>query len=564
MTPSVRYPAGPATPHGAYQILKGDIPLVRYRSHDDSTVFDLMGGMSAPFHDRTLPECIALRGLKGLIPPWQTIDQKGATEDGVTFLDALYDPIEIDAELTAVGRDPKYTRRVIRDWIAANDVKETGELSWFTHELGRWWADVRWFKTPTDKLMGTQRNRQDFTWTWRADNAFWRSYDDIDMFRFAFESVIDEFAAPTIANLGDDWDTNYTGTGGGYIAADGTAAVWIDDPEDPILTNGRTVDCRRKNFETDTNNQAIECIVGSFPEWSYPDNAYNFLWGRMKTTGTPGAWGIRLIFGIGYLRLSSFVNGVEYIIRDRGLIVPPMPGEKFTLVCGFEGNERLYKVYRNGIEILSAVEPTGANIGPEYRGVGFGMHAGAAILTQATPASILRWNAADNMTVTQSGWLTRRNAGDQEMFDRLTLFGPGTFRIGNGPNTSDYVEFGPLLNNQVVRINTDPRDRQITDLTSIPPTPQELNQFQRALKDFIGFATANNVPPILQAIESMFGIVPPQGNLYSLLRGRWSRGIPKKSPGAPVKAHKVFVSIDDGNADSAVMASGTPLRRYPA
>jgi hypothetical protein len=34
MTPVVRYPAGQITPHGAYHILKGDIPTVKLRAYD--------------------------------------------------------------------------------------------------------------------------------------------------------------------------------------------------------------------------------------------------------------------------------------------------------------------------------------------------------------------------------------------------------------------------------------------------------------------------------------------------------------------------------------------------
>lgn len=125
------------------------------------------------------------------------------------------------------------------------------------------------------------------------------------------------------------------------------------------------------------------------------------------------------------------------------------------------------------------------------------------------------------------------------------------------------VEFGPLLPNQIMQIRTDPRKYGVRDLTVIPASPQELNIFQKALQDFVSFATGNNVPPLLEAIQSAFGIAPPQGNPYSLLKGRFSRPVPAKSPGAPVQPYYVKVEIDDGDASSMVLASGTPLRRYP-
>lgn len=568
MTPKIRYPSGPVTPHGAYQILKGDQPLVNYQSADGSVVFNLMGGMSAPNHDRSRPECIALRKLKGLIPPWQTIDQKGATEDGVTFLDALYDPIEIDADVTAIGRDPKHTRKVIRDWIAANDVKEPGQLSWWTQELGRWWADVRWFKTPTDDLMGAQRNRQDFKWVWRGDNGFWRTYDDIQQFRISYQYAFEPFNFVTTDGLGDNWDIVYQGDGGGHIRADGQQAVWEDDPGDPVGSTGLDVIARRVGLETETDNQVVSLVIGSGYSWLYAFLARQDLWARMPTTGTFGEDGVRLRISRNFARLSSFVGGDETVLREWDMGLPPGPYDTFTLVAGYEENSRLFTVFRNGALVQSVVEPgTGSLIGEDYRGAGFGLHVGPDVeaLFNRLPSGVFQWSAGDNKDATNaSGFLPLVNPGDQPIFYRYTFFGPGTFYIANGPGSTDYVKFGPLLPNQIVQINSDPRDRQITDLTSIPPTPQQLNQFQQALKDFVNFATANNVPPLLQSVLSVFGIAPPQGNLYSLLGGRFSRPIAPKSPGEPVKVQHVAVSITGGNANSAVIAVGTPLRRYPA
>lgn len=179
VVPARRYPAGPITPHGSYYILNGTHPEVQLRAYDDSIWFDLMGGRAIP--DRyTAPEVVILKrdGLKGLIPPWRTIDQKGATEDGVHFVDALYDPIEVVANVSCRGRDGRRTRKVVGDLIASIDVKKTSQLSWFTQDMGYWWADLRWFKTPPDVMMvGGQHRRQDLTLILRADNGFWRSYD---------------------------------------------------------------------------------------------------------------------------------------------------------------------------------------------------------------------------------------------------------------------------------------------------------------------------------------------------------------------------------------------------
>ena len=564
--PLVRYPSGPITKHGAYHILHNRIPQVALRSYDDTVVFNLMGGLAIP--NRTIPERVQINaedGLKGLIPPWQTIQQKGATQDGATFIDALYDPTEVEMNVIAHGRNPAYARKVVRDLIASIDAKETSELSWTTHELGRWWAKVRWFKTPVDSFAGGAHNDQPLSLRLLADDAFWRSYDCVRQFDFGFDTDSDGFDTEYEPGLGPDWTLHYSGDGGGYLYSNGRQAKWKDDPEDPVLTGGRTVVARRDDFETDTDNQVIEVRLGSLQEWSFRDTAYNDIWGRMAMTGDPGANGVRVRFGLNWIRLSYFVAGVETVLRQRPLLIPPIPGERFTLVCGFEGDSRLFKVKRNGIPIMHVKERgTGSLLGSSYRGTGFGMHAGAALITQATPAGVVKWSAGDNSTVTQTKFLEMFNVGDQPMWIRFTCFGPfSKVTISDGPNSEDSVSFGPLLENQVVQIRTDPRKRGVVDLTSSPASVTQQKAWQQALVDFVSFATGNNVPPLLQAIGSALGIVPPQGNLYARLQGRFSKPIPPKSPGQPAQPYHIKVTIDDGTADTAVIAAGTPLRRYP-
>ena len=562
-----RYPAGPITPHGAWHLRRGRIPNLQLTAYDESIRFDLMGGKAIPH--RTAPEVVVVKkgGLKGLIPPWETIDQKGATEDGVTFLDALYDPIEVDMTVVAKGRDPQHLRRVVRELIGSIDVKQTSRLSFFDQDSGHWWSDVRWFKTPPDTMAVGESRSQELQLVLRADHGFWQSEQDVSQFRFTYDSARDNFNYTADLDVSNaDWDVAYSGSGGGYARVNGKQLVWVDDPNDPILTNGRTGVLRRKNSTTTTDNQVVEARLGTFPEWSFPDNAYTQLWARMAEAGTPGDTGICLSFGVGWIKLSSWVGGVETVLRQRPLLIPPLKDEVFTLVAGYEGNPRLFKVLRNGFEIMSVKESgTGSAMGPGFRAQGLGLHAGAAILTQATPAGVTRWSSGDNTTVAQSGWLECLNIGDQPMYRDFTLFGPGTFRISDGPGSTEMIEFGPLLPNQVVYLRTDPRRRAVQDLTSIPPTQQELTVWQKAIKDFVSFATGNNVPPLLQEIESWFGIRPPQGNLYSLLDGRFSTGsaIPAKSPGAPAKPYFIKAEIDDGNADSKIICAGTPLRRYP-
>jgi hypothetical protein len=179
--PLKRYPAGPVTPHGTYYLRTGMHPVVQLRSYDETIAWDMMGGRVIA--DRAMPECALIKsnGLKGLIPPWRTIDQKGATEDGIHFVDALYDPIEISMEVSLRARNGTYLRQLSRDLIASIDAKRTSELWWFTQEQGKWWSDIRWFKTPPDAFTPSgQMTRQDLTLILRGDNGFWRTFNSVD------------------------------------------------------------------------------------------------------------------------------------------------------------------------------------------------------------------------------------------------------------------------------------------------------------------------------------------------------------------------------------------------
>lgn len=568
--PAIRYPAGEVTPHGWWHIVNGTRPTMRLRAYDGSIDFYLMGGLAPPFNDPTEPEAVALTELTGLIPPWQHIDQKGATEDGVTHIDALLDPIEVSMTVECIGRDNKHMRRVYRDLIASIDAIQKSELSFLDNDLGFWWAPVRWFKgAPTNKLANLQTCRQKIPLRLRADRGCWQSYPDVSSFGFIYDSM----TATTFDEELTGWPQyRYEGAGGGGPVGTGDDIAWNEQGTQAA----GVVLGPYAGFDTDTDNQVVSTVLGSLPEITFVGGAFNDVWARMNRNpdgswagdGVRGRVGMQGIFG--WVELAGYKNFTKIWSWDRPLFIPPLFGEKFTLVAGVEGDPRMYRIQRNGIPVLSHKE-TGTDmtvIDEDHRGIGGGMAAGESLLFgQRRPASIRKISAGDNSTVSQSGFLACTNIGDQKCYYDYTLFGPGVFRIYDGPGTDEFVEFGPLLPNQVVYLRTDPRSHAtlVKDLTTVPPTPQELNVFQQALKSFESFAFANNVPPLMRVIESIFGIQPPQGNLYRYLKGRFSdrAAIPPKSPGNPAKTYHVKVAIDDGNANSKIIASGTPLRRYP-
>jgi len=511
-----------------------------------------MGGLA--IHDPTTPERVELKKLEGLIPPWKVIDQKGASQDGVSFVDALYDPIEVGMDVEAVGRDPAHLRMVVRDLLASIDVKKEAELSFFTQYLGRWWAPVRWFKTPSDAVGPIASRRQRFTLQLRSDLGFWQSYPHIDQFRFTYENDNETFNFFTA--LGDPlpgWTLVYSGSGSGFLYADGAQAL-------STFANNRSVVARRDNFIASTDNVVVEIELGTNAQPTWPKDTYFDVWGRMGNAGTPGSDGVRFRISLNKIRVSSFSGGIEHLMREVPHIIPSRPGEKYKFIFGQENEPRTFKMMRANATFLTVKEVgTSSVIDSAHRKAGFGM---ATLAGSVRPLAIRNWSVGDNTTVVQEGFVERVNVGDQPMWDRFTCFGPGTFYLGNGPSSTDLVKFGPLLPNQIMQVRTDPRKRGVVDMTAIPPTPQEVAMFRKASLDFFSFFSLGNIPTS-PAITSIFGIAAPQGNPYSLLNGRFSVPIPPRSPGAPVQPYHVKVKIDNGNSDSQIIAAGTPLRRLP-
>lgn len=566
--PSVRLPAGPLTKHGAYHVLKGDKPLMWLKSGDGTALINLMGGTNMP--DPTCPESVQMKELKALGASWKVIKQKGATQDGETFIDALYDAAEPTMKVVARGRDATHTRAVRQLLEASVDAKQQSELNFFTPELGRWWADIRLLKAIPDPMSNTTTS-QEISLMLGIDDAFWRSEPNTDSFEFEYTAMTDTFDTAYDDGAGPNWPVYYYDgdEGNGHVRSNGDQLVWVDTGT-VFLTEGLSVVLGPyKDFETDTNNQVVSIVLGTFQELDLFDEAQNHIWARMGRDGS-GNWdgnGVRVSIGPFSVELTRFN---DFVPTRMGLWpnLPSLPGEKYTLVAGFEGNERQFQVQRNGLGLWNHVEAADglSPLGPDYRGVGPGMRAGGALITQATPAGVRKISAGDNASVSQSGYLERVNVGDQKMYDEITIFGPADeVKIWNGPgaDVGEYISIKNILPNQVFFLRTDPRKRIIQDLTSVAPTPQELNVFQQAADAFFDFAMAKGA--LKDQVESAFGILPPQGIIDTLVTGRFSDdyAIPPKPAGKPAETYHIKVSIDGGNAASQIIASGIPLRRSP-
>lgn len=571
--PLVRYPTNAAVPQGAYYFIKGTHPRVRLKSPDGTVVFEILGGGAIPDRINT-PECVVLNAPpKGLIANWKMIDQQGANEDGTTFLNAVNDPAEITLPVRLFARDSAHLRQLMRTLLGSLDKTKTSELSWFTQELGYWWADVRHLRPGAAGYdVGGQKRTTALDLHLRSDGGSWRSFDQVDEYRLPFESVVDNFDVDYVEdkNLGPMWPLFFQGPGGGYPYTSRGAARWRDDPTRTFFTQSRVfVAGPYQDFVTESDNQVIDMVFASMLEIG----ASQDIWGRMGRTSS-GLWngyGVRARISGTYIEVAAFNNFQKTVIAggQSRIPIPPLPDTRYRLECGGldkDGNfnPRIFRLKRGGSTVFTAKDAAGVSaLGASFRGIGWGGQAAGALVTQGTPASIKKVSAGDLTSSAPAGQLIRINVGDQDMWDRYTLYGPGTFEIASGPGSSQMVKIGPLLPNQIVRLNTDGQKRRIVDLTSVPPTANELIEYRQALAELESYAPIKNIGPTLAANASEFGVTPPQGNMHRLIDGWFTHPVPAKSPGRPVEQHVVACKITGGDSSSRIIAAGTPKRKYP-
>lgn len=340
-----------------------------------------------------------------------------------------------------------------------------------------------------------------------------------------------------------------TSSSGAGLTPGGTAAA---------ATVATKVDGTGANTATD--NQAVRLAIGN--TWQWPNGGYNDIWVRHNGNDASPT-GVRVRIGEGHVKLSRFNAGVETVMKSVFLLFPPMFWEEWTITAGTATEPRRFKVMRDKFNVLNFNETgTGSALGASYRGIAFGGGVVPGLFGLEAPPTIDEITVGDNATVTQSGHLTLTNFGDQDGYPRYLVYGPGIFKIANGPGATDKVEFGPLYPNQIALLTTLPRKRGVVDLS--PELPgQELTGFQDFVALLNTLAYNNNIPPLAQWWMSVFGIAPPQGEMYSLLKGRFTRPIPPKPAGAPPVPASIAVEVVGGNADSKIIASLTPLRIWP-
>lgn len=191
------------------------------------------------------------------------------------------------------------------------------------------------------------------------------------------------------------------------------------------------------------------------------------------------------------------------------------------------------------------------------------------------------WQGIDSTSVFSgngTGFCPLTNFGTRPAFPRFLVSAGSasgvTFTLGNGAvptaqgtisSAGAPITFGPLEAGQKAIIYTQPRIRSVVDLSPNQPA-QLLSAFQQMIQTWVNSSVGQQpVPPELTALESAFGILPPQGPMYSLLNGRFTSAsaIPGFQDGYAPYTQYISVGITGGNSDSQIVAAVTPYRTWP-
>jgi hypothetical protein len=202
--------------------------------------------------------------------------------------------------------------------------------------------------------------------------------------------------------------------------------------------------------------------------------------------------------------------------------------------------------------------------------------------TSVFPGGVYPGAAQSLTSGAATGFCPLTNLGTRPGWPRYLVYGPGTFTLGNGAlptaqgtisNAGSPITFGPLEAGQIALITTLPRLRSVIDLSPNQPA-QKLTAFQTWLENAVNLVANSNTAPLLESLESVFGILPPVGVMYSLLNGRFTNlsEIPGKADGYPPVTTYIPVSITGGGAtglpspapqQSTIVAALTPYRTWP-
>ena len=189
-------------------------------------------------------------------------------------------------------------------------------------------------------------------------------------------------------------------------------------------------------------------------------------------------------------------------------------------------------------------------------------------ITHSARCDLAFWFGMPYVSVFQtssgSGFLPLMNIGSEDGWPSIICYGPGTFSFSNGPGSTTMISFGPLEAGDVAVVNTFPPLRGVVDISSSGYNAATSENFlQNLLQTIVNFVTNDNVPPLAQWFESLFGVLPPQSPLYSLLNGRLTNPIPGVPQPSWATLNYLSVSITGGSSSSKMIGRIDPMRRSP-
>ncbi len=224
----------PPTVWATQQLLAGDESIITWIGVDGS-IWPVSGGV-APMPGAQ--EGVALADIKGLMAPFKMIDQQSARQDGATWLDTVWEPLELDFSIHVFGLTPSGYRAQQAGWMGSWDPKLTGKLVWFTKSSGERWLRLRLLKEPSDqiKLTPAMQGVQTFTWAARADIPFWQSFDSVSSL-VASNSTTLANPAGGPSNFLPLWNRGDQGAWPRYIIQGPLTTITIGDG----LTSGQVV-----------------------------------------------------------------------------------------------------------------------------------------------------------------------------------------------------------------------------------------------------------------------------------------------------------------------------------
>ncbi len=215
----------------------------------------------------------------------------------------------------------------------------------------------------------------------------------------------DDFERVSSTDLGTGWLQTYSAGALGKMATpNGHDASWIDNGNADEWCMAIRTDPADK--VTLTDYQAIRMTIGSPTAeagagWPYNyGHGSNFIYGRANAAGTVH---VRAEITDSTAKLVC-ANGSTDTALGSSVSTTQAAGVTYILECGTTGTINRYRLLRNGAVILNYLDSGGiTQIGPNYRGWGFGMGAQYRGSGQSSPGAVSKITVSDNFPSTVSG-----------------------------------------------------------------------------------------------------------------------------------------------------------------